>query len=231
MEITKKPNDNATPRIRHNCWTCEFKDTDGLCVWRFEGEGIAYWALNSGPWVDKMPPREANGCPGYKFQQTEVYLSSSWKNRDRVRAMAIRLRALGHTVYDFTDPTCRDTPEIPPELFAEQFDLAKQEYRTYINKPEWIAAVECNQKALHRCDICVLMLPAGNDAHSDWAYAVGRGKITIVVGAPRAGDRTPTHLWADFIVATDGEVEPLIHSHANPWYVKRNPDFVDQEGE
>ena len=130
-----------------------------------------------------------------------IYISSSWKNRERVRKLADALRDCGHVVYDFTDPKCRKAPEIPPEMFPEQFDPAKHLYAEYIHSvPHWRAAVEGNQEALQACDAVVLLLPCGNDAHADWAYAVGLGKKTIVVGSPKAGDRTPTHLWADAIV-------------------------------
>lgn len=38
-----------------------------------------------------------------------VYISASWKQRERVRALAlaIGLRGAGHEVYDFTDPDSR----------------------------------------------------------------------------------------------------------------------------
>lgn len=41
-----------------------------------------------------------------------IYLSSSWKNRERVRALACALREeLGFGVYDFTDPASRAAPD------------------------------------------------------------------------------------------------------------------------
>ena len=132
----------------------------------------------------------------------KIYISSSWKNRERVRALATMLVAADHEVYDFTDRASRqlilgaDTQEIPPEMFEEQFDPEKHRYSKYLEKPEWIRAVMGNKAALDWCDVCVLLLPAGNDAHADWAYAVGRGKITYILGHPKSGDRTPTHLWA-----------------------------------
>lgn len=135
-----------------------------------------------------------------------VYISSSWKNRDRVRALAVLLREHGHTVYDFTDPACRNTPEIPPERFPNNFDPEQHVYREYITSvPEWRSAVECNRGALDHCDAVVLLLPCGADAHSDWGYAVGRGKLSAVIGAPRAGDRTPTHMWADTLLDSDAD--------------------------
>ena len=136
-----------------------------------------------------------------------IYISSSWKNRDRVRALAIKLRAAGHQVYDFTDPACRNTPEIPPERFPEQFDPDKHTYADYLNSvPEWSAAVYCNRQALlSRCNFCVLMLPCGADSHADWAFAEGlkaarHSMRTAVIGHPPAGERTPSHLWADVLL-------------------------------
>jgi hypothetical protein len=74
----------------------------------------------------------------------DLYISSSWKQRERVRNLAIQLRNVGLTVYDFTDPACRDTPEVPPEKYPEQFDPEKHIYREYLeSQPEWKMAVEC----------------------------------------------------------------------------------------
>ena len=137
-----------------------------------------------------------------------VFIASSWKQRTRVRALAVSLRSAGHEVYDFTDPACREQPEIPPERFPDAFDPVHHVYREYIQAvPEWRGAIEGNRRALERCDLVVLLLPAGNDAHSDWAYAVGAGKRSLVVGHPNAGDRTPSHMWAsDGFVDSDNLV-------------------------
>lgn len=136
----------------------------------------------------------------------KIYISSSWKQRERVRALALVLRADGHEVYDFTDPACRRAPEIPPEAFPEQFDPQKHVYRDYLNsQPHWRGAVFGNREALKWCDAVVLLLPCGNDAHADWALAVGMGKHSCVVGHPVAGDRTPSHLWADALLDHDAQ--------------------------
>lgn len=136
-----------------------------------------------------------------------VYISSSWKNRARVRDLAIKLRKAGHEVYDFTDPACRKSPEIPPEAFPEQFDPERHNYYEYLtSNKHWQGAVDGNRIALKQCDVVVLMLPCGNDSHADWALAVGMGKYSIVLGHPNAGERVPSHLWADAFLEEDGEV-------------------------
>jgi hypothetical protein len=135
-----------------------------------------------------------------------VYLSSSWKNREQVRNMATKLRALGHDVYDFTDSNCRESKEVPPERFPEQFDPDVHVYKDYINKLDWLRAVTENKRAIVKSDLIILILPCGIDAHSDWAYGVGLGKRSVIVGHPQKGERSPVHLWANKIFDTEREM-------------------------
>lgn len=127
----------------------------------------------------------------------EIFLASSWKQRDRIRQFAHRIRALGHSVFDFTDSNCRSTPEIPPEKFPEKFDPGKETYWNYIRRPEWTDAIMENKKNIDLCKMIILVLPCGIDATADWAYAVGKGKTTYIIGNPREGERSPVHMWAD----------------------------------
>jgi len=137
----------------------------------------------------------------------DVYIASSWSQRTRVRALAVALRERGYRVYDFTDPACRGAPEIPPEQFPEQFDPAKHVYGDYLKSvPQWGLAVSGNRSALGSVRAVALLLPCGMDSHADWAYAVGRGAYSCVVGHPPAGQRTPSHLWANSFLTEDGEV-------------------------
>lgn len=143
-----------------------------------------------------------------------IYISSSWKNREQVREMAIKLREMGHTVYDFTDPKCRKTPEIPPEKFPEEFDPNKHLYSEYIQRDEWRKAIIENRHAIHKADFIILLLPCGNDSHADWAYGVGHGTPNIVVGQPRKGERSPVHMWADAILDTVEQAYRYIEAYA-----------------
>lgn len=136
-----------------------------------------------------------------------IFLASSWKNREKVRAIAIELRAAGHNVYDFTDPGYRSVPPIPPERFPDRFDPAAGEYRDYLNRWEWVSVMEENKLALNWCDVVILMLPCGLDAHADAYYAHGLGKTLIITGHPGRGERSFVHLWADKIVSA---VEDLV---------------------
>lgn len=142
-----------------------------------------------------------------------IYLSTSWKNRVRVRVMAIKLREAGHEVYDFTDPKCRGaSAEIPPENYPDNFDPEEHVYREYLQSvPEWKAAVFGNRRAIEKCDVVLLMLPCGNDAHADAFYGYGLGKYLIVCGQPRKDERTTTHLWAQKFLDDDSEAPDFLN--------------------
>lgn len=137
----------------------------------------------------------------------KIYLASSWKNRDKVREMAVRLRKDGHKVYDFTDPECRKTAETPHEKRPKPYDPAlHKSYAALLRNSDMYASVMNNQEAIRWCDLVVLLLPCGLDAHADWAYGLGLGKATVICGLPRPGDTVYTHCWADKVLDNPDDV-------------------------
>jgi len=136
----------------------------------------------------------------------KIYISSSWKNRDRVRIMAQTLENLGQIVFDFTNEKKRKYPICPPEKYPEQFDPEKHIYSEYILNGDWLSVVNENRYEIEHCDLIILMLPCGIDATADWAYGVGCGKPSLICGNPPKGERSPVHLWANKIFNTDEEL-------------------------
>jgi len=129
--------------------------------------------------------------------------------------MATKLRLDGHKVYDFTDRECRKTPEFPHDKRPESFDAKKHKsYRLHLESaPQLYAAVMNNQEAIRWCDLVILLLPCGNEAHADWGYGVGLGKASIITGHPREGDYSATHLWADKIIDDPEDVYAFIREN------------------
>ena len=135
-----------------------------------------------------------------------IFIAASWKQRERVRILADRLRKMDFGVYDFTDPHCRKVKEVPPESIAEDFNPEKEKYWDYVNKKEWFAAVEENRINLDACSMLVLLLPCGMDAMADWAYVVGQRKPTFLVGNPQKGGKCLVHNWATGWFADDEQL-------------------------
>ncbi|ADY55851.1 hypothetical protein Sgly_1551 [Syntrophobotulus glycolicus DSM 8271] len=139
-----------------------------------------------------------------------IYISASWKKRVIVRELAQTLRAHEHEVFDFTDPDCRKSYEAPPEMFPEKFNPERHNYREYLNRPEWKAAVDENREAIAQADLIILLLPCGIDATADWALGIGLGKRTIIVGHPHKGESSEVHLWADALLDGIDDILPWL---------------------
>lgn len=136
-----------------------------------------------------------------------IYISASWKSKLMVRQLAHLLEASGHEVFDFTNQQKRKTEIVPPEKYPDQFDPQVHDYSEYLlANEEWRLAVEENRRRVDECDCVLLLLPCGIDATADWAYGVGRGKKTVILGYPPKGERSPTHLWADAILNNTGQL-------------------------
>lgn len=148
----------------------------------------------------------------------KIYISASWRNRVLVRCLAENLRSHGHEVFDFTDPSCRKTYEAPPEMFPEQFDPCLHNYRDYLDREEWRAAVDENRQAIAWADLIILLLPCGIDATADWALGIGLGKRSIIVGHPSKGGKSEVHLWADAILDSIDDIVPWLESNSELFY-------------
>ena len=131
--------------------------------------------------------------------------------------MAHRLRADGHKVFDFTDPSNRKVAECPPELQQEPFDpeihSSHSEYMKTNAAQFMYGRVMNNQEAIRWCDLVILLLPCGSDAHADWGFGVGLGKSSIIVGKPRKGEQSYTQMWADKFIDNVDDVYEFIKSN------------------
>lgn len=143
----------------------------------------------------------------------KIYISASWRNRLLVRNLAETLRKHKHDVFDFTDPNNRETHETPPEMFPEQFDPSQHIYSKYLDRKEWRDVVNENQEQIKKADLIILLLPCGIDATADWAFGVGMGKHTIIVGHPDKGERSEVHLWADDLLDSKEDILPWLEAH------------------
>ena len=66
------PTSSEAPKPPSNCWTCEYDTEDHFCRLAKTNSGAYYAAGGPADWTDatihgddRMPPRDADGCPGY----------------------------------------------------------------------------------------------------------------------------------------------------------------------
>lgn len=151
----------------------------------------------------------------------KIYVASSWRCPHQ-QTVVESLRRRGHDVYDFENAdTAFCWEDIDPEWRSwtpEQFDAALQH-------PLAVIGHQTDVTALLECDACVLVQSCGASAHLELGWAIGAGKITVVLldgaSAPelmyRSTDKVSASLddVADYLAVRDYLQQPrLTHVHS-----------------
>jgi len=104
-----------------------------------------------------------------------IYLASSWRNALYPDVLTA-LRAAGHEVYDF-----RASGRTPTNIFdPKRTSWSLTDYAAALASPAAAQQFAADKTALDACDVVVLLLPCGCDAHIEAGYARGRGTPVIV---------------------------------------------------
>jgi len=108
-----------------------------------------------------------------------IYVASSWKNPLQPELVQL-LREHGHEVYDFRNPKEGETGFNWSMVDPSWEDWTVNEFAAHLQDPLCRKNFTFDYSALQKCDVVVLLLPSGNDAHSEAAWAKGASKVTII---------------------------------------------------
>jgi hypothetical protein len=132
----------------------------------------------------------------------KVFIASSHRNYDLLREVSATVQNIAnHSVFNFSDDSGRleKTAFLKTQRSVVDPSDGLDSYLAQLS--QWNRILKENLRKLRECDICVLVLPAGLDAHCDWAYAKGHGATTILFGLPEKEDTAQWHSLADFYVS------------------------------
>ncbi len=110
----------------------------------------------------------------------KIYLASSWRNIYQPKAVK-ELRAAGHEVYDFRNPTPGNKGFAWSDIDPEWLKWTPERFCDALHHPIASAGYSFDKNALDWCDTCVILLPCGRSAHLEAGYAIGQGKPTLIV--------------------------------------------------
>ncbi len=113
-----------------------------------------------------------------------VYVASSWRN-ERQPEVVRAIRAVGHEVYDFRNPS-EDVPEGDQGFHWSDIDpgwlsWSPSEFIDALDHPLALDGYERDYEALESADVVVLVMPCGRSAHLELGFAVGQGKPTVIL--------------------------------------------------
>jgi nucleoside 2-deoxyribosyltransferase len=109
------------------------------------------------------------------------FISSKWRNKERVEKLIKELRNLGFEVISFFEyPINKEVVKKDPEEA-----MKKWEAMTDWERNERVKQIsQEDKKSINRVDTLILLLPAGITSHLEAGYAKGLGKECILIGEP-----------------------------------------------
>ena len=128
----------------------------------------------------------------------KIYLASSWENEKKLLAIAEILREEGFEV----DCFCDSSSGRYVFSFAEIDKAENLDAINMLENKKTQKAFEEDKKWLDWCNICILILPAGNSAHLEAGYAKGQGKKLFILGDFPKGEWDVMYGFADKLFKT-----------------------------
>src|SRR3990172_8836359 len=138
-------------------------------------------------------------------KNAKIYIASSWRNEFYADLLP-KIRADGHEVYDFRDPDAAFKWSAIDENWK---NWSVEQYKAALRHPEAVRGFIRDSGALEWCDTCVLLLPAGASAHTEFGWACGQKKRTAIFMPDGLTGRTEADLmykYADLITDSSWEL-------------------------
>lgn len=142
-----------------------------------------------------------------------VYVASSWQN-DYQPTVVRALRELGHEVYDFRNPADGDRGFHWSEIDGNWQRWTPEEYRRELEHPLAVAGFKSGMAALKCSEVVVAVQPFGRSASLELGWAVGAGKVTILLLA--TGEPELMVKMCDHICVSLDEVEYRLQTTEEP---------------
>lgn len=114
------------------------------------------------------------------IRSRKIYVASSWRNPLQP-GIVEALHRDGHLVYDFRNPRPNDNGFHWSEISEDWKTWTADQYRNALDHPIAKQGFASDFNAMKWADAFVLVLPCGRSAHLELGWAVGAGKLTIIL--------------------------------------------------
>lgn len=139
-----------------------------------------------------------------------IYLASSWRNQYQPQLVA-DLRAWGHQVYDFRNPSesmqgfsWRQATDKPASEWS-----ADETRQILLHNPRCAQGYMADTRAMEWADTCVMRAPCGRSAHLELGRMKGERKFCVYYMADGEEPELMS-LMADAYVINDAELQAVL---------------------
>ena len=109
-----------------------------------------------------------------------IYVASSWRN-EKQPSIVQALRAAGHEVFDFRNPSKGDHGFHWREIDPEWETWTPEQFLTALDTSPAVRGFDKDWGGMLWAEACVLVMPCGRSSHLEAGYFVGAGKPLIIL--------------------------------------------------
>lgn len=116
----------------------------------------------------------------------KIYAASSWRNPIHPAVVHI-LRKCGHEVFDYRHPEPGNNGFKWDQCgisYKHGDRVTYEQYMDMLNNPVAKHAFDLDFRGLDSADACVLTLESGKSSHLELGYAIGKGKLSVIILPP-----------------------------------------------
>jgi len=139
-----------------------------------------------------------------------IYIASSWKNQEKVLALAKRLESEGFEVDAFCRATDKRYSFHWSEFVDDEAELLNYNAIDFLNDPRVYRAFKEDKKWLNWSECVIMLMPCGRSSHLEGGYAKGNGKLLYIYGEFPKGEFEVMYALADGLYHTR-QIDDLIN--------------------
>lgn len=132
-----------------------------------------------------------------------IYIASSWKNQEKVIALAEALEGAGFEV----DAFCRATDDRFSfhwsKFVDDEIELMNYDAINFIDDPMVQRAFNEDKKWLDWAGCVIMLVPCGRSSHLEAGYGKGQGKLLYIYGEFPKGEFDVMYGFADGLYRTE----------------------------
>ena len=110
----------------------------------------------------------------------KIYVASSWRN-EKQQSVVKELRAAGHEVYDFKNPTEGDTGFHWSSIDENWQSWSPEVFKKNLSHPIAVSGFNKDFNAMKWADACVMVMPCGRSASLEAGWFAGAGKPLFIL--------------------------------------------------
>lgn len=135
-------------------------------------------------------------------RKRKIYVASSWRNQF-YDVMILKLKKMGHDVYDFRHPFPGNDGFSWNEIDKDWINWTPLEYKEALDHPSAKQGFKNDFDAMRWADTCLMLLPCGRSANTEAGWMKGARKDVFVYQVTKEEPELMYKIYDEVLTSVD----------------------------